>query len=54
MKKKVQVKKVVKQKFAEKLWLNNGVQNACKKKNVLYKEFLKKITKEHAYKTKIN
>ena len=38
--------RIVKQKFAGKPWLTNGIQNECKKKNHLYKEFLKKRTTE--------
>lgn len=46
-------KKVVKQKAAEKPWLTKGILNEFKKKNLLYKDFLKKRTKqaEHKYKT---
>ena len=36
------VKKVIRQKAAEKPWLTNGILNSCKKKKVLYKDFLKK------------
>lgn len=43
---KTLVKKLVKQKFSEKPWLPKGVLNACKKKHLLYKESLKKRTKE--------
>ena len=31
---------------AEKPWLTKGILNACKKKKILYKDFLKKRTKE--------
>ncbi len=40
------VAKVNKSKYADKPWITKGLQNACKKKNVLYKEFIKHRTKE--------
>ena len=40
------VKKVVKHNSVEKPWLTKGILNACKKKNLLYKDFLKIRTKE--------
>jgi len=36
-----------------KLWITNGILNACKKKHLLYKEFSKKRTKESENKYKI-
>ena len=45
-------KKIVKPKYAEKLWLTKGISKACKKKNSLYKDFLRKRTEaEQKYKT---
>ena len=47
------VRKTVKHKFGGKPWLTKGIQKACKKKNTLYKDFLKKrtIEAELTYKT---
>ena len=47
------VKKIVKQKYAEKPWITKGIENACKKKNELYKDLLKNRTveAEQKYKT---
>ena len=39
------VKKEVEQKSDEKPWLTNGILNACKKKNVLYKDTQNKLTR---------
>lgn len=47
------VKKIVKQKYIEKPWISKGIINACKKKNLLYKEFLKKRTIEAEQKYKL-
>ncbi len=40
-------------KYKENLWMSNGLQNACKKKNTLHREFIKLRTKEaeNRYKT---
>ena len=46
------VKKIVKPKYAEKPWITKGISKACKKKNSLYKEFLKKRTTEAEQKYK--
>lgn len=35
-----------KQKFAEKPCITKGIQKSCKRENILYKPFIKKITKE--------
>uniref|UniRef100_A0A3B3C2G3 Reverse transcriptase domain-containing protein n=1 Tax=Oryzias melastigma TaxID=30732 RepID=A0A3B3C2G3_ORYME len=40
------VTKTICNKFAAKPWMTKGIQKACKKKNKLYKEFLKKRTIE--------
>lgn len=47
------VSKIKTDKSASKPWLTKGIQRACKKKNKVYKEFLKNKTKETecAYKT---
>lgn len=37
-------------KFAECPWISRGLQNACKKKNALYKVYIKEKTKEARYK----
>ena len=47
------VSKTVKNKFGGKPWITNGIQKACKKKNALYKEFLKKRTTEAENKYKL-
>ena len=39
-----------KQKFAEKPWLTKGIQKSCKRKNALYKLFIKTKVAEQAYK----
>lgn len=41
-----------KQKYVDRPWITKGLQNACKKKNTLYREFLKERTKEAEYKYK--
>uniref|UniRef100_A0A8C6LAH3 Reverse transcriptase domain-containing protein n=1 Tax=Nothobranchius furzeri TaxID=105023 RepID=A0A8C6LAH3_NOTFU len=38
--------KVDKNKYAKKPWITKGIQKACRKKNKLYKDFLKKRTEE--------
>ena len=50
--KKILVKKIVKPKYAEKPWITKGILKACKKKNSLYKEFLRKRTTEAEQKYK--
>ena len=35
-----------KQKYKDRPWFTKGLQNACKKKNTLYREFIKQRTKE--------
>lgn len=47
------VKKIVQKKYVEKPWISKGIINACKKKNLLYKEFLKKRTIEAEQKYKL-
>ena len=42
-----------KQKYEEKPWITKGLQNACKKKNLLYREFLKQRTVNAERKYKI-
>nr|XP_049607049.1 uncharacterized protein LOC125987031 [Syngnathus scovelli] len=46
------VRKAVKHNSVEKPWLTKGILNACKKKNLLYKDFLKIRTKEAELKYK--
>jgi len=46
-------KKIVKQKYVEKPWISKGIINACKKKKLLYKEFLKRRTMESEQKYKL-
>lgn len=46
-------KENIKQKYIEKPWISKGIINACKKKNLLYKEFLKKRTIEAEQKYKL-
>ena len=35
-----------KHKYSDRPWITKGLQNACKKKNTLYREFIKERTKE--------
>ena len=39
-------KQIVKYKHRNRPWITRGIENACKKKNLLYKNFLKHRTKE--------
>lgn len=41
-----------KQKYVDKPWITKGLQNACKKKNTLYREYLNCKTKENGNKYK--
>lgn len=41
---------IEKQKCEDQSWLTNGLRNACKKKNALYREFLKTKEAEKKYK----
>lgn len=45
-----------KRKYIDKPWITKGLQNACKKKNTLYREFIKQRTRdaENKYKNKLN
>jgi len=48
-----------KRKYTDKPWITKGLQNACKKKNTLYREFIKQRTieaenKYKKYKNKLN
>lgn len=40
------VNKVMNHRFTGKPWFTRGIQKACKRKNKLYKDFLRKKTKE--------